>query len=258
MAMYDNEQIVKASFDLDYISEYLVQAQWAEFIELKKAIHEISSKKKAAISILDIGIGNARIPRHLSSIKEIWDLVSSYDGTDNAAACIDISNEVVRGMGIHDKVKAFLLDAMELDKWNTKYDLVITTWFTAGNFYPDDFNFEEYKSSSKPLDLESNHKFSTIFRSAYELLNDGGEIIIGSCYKDNQMTRRKQEESYQRMGMTVITSEKDSFTATKERFWSQRFTTRKFFDYLPFIPQENFRFINLDTYEYAMQVRIKK
>jgi hypothetical protein len=42
MAMYDNEKTVKGSFDLSYVSEYLIQAQWAEFIELKKAIHEIS------------------------------------------------------------------------------------------------------------------------------------------------------------------------------------------------------------------------
>ena len=36
MAMYDNENTVEKSFDPDYISEYLIQAQWAEFVELKK------------------------------------------------------------------------------------------------------------------------------------------------------------------------------------------------------------------------------
>ena len=68
----------------------------------------------------------------------------------------------------------------------------------------------------------------------------------------------KQEESYQKMGMTVITDEKDSFTATKQQFWSQRFTKEKIFSYLYFIPKENFRFTDLDTYQYAMQVRIRK
>jgi hypothetical protein len=38
MAMYDNENTVEKSFDLTYISEHLIQAQWAEFIELKKVI----------------------------------------------------------------------------------------------------------------------------------------------------------------------------------------------------------------------------
>jgi hypothetical protein len=60
------------------------------------------------------------------------------------------------------------------------------------------------------------------------------------------------------MGMTVITDEKDSFTATKEQFWSQRFTRQKLFNYLDFISPDKFTFTDLDTYEYAMQVRIRK
>ncbi len=41
--MYDNAHTVEASFNLDYISEYLIQAQWAEFIELKKVIPEYNN-----------------------------------------------------------------------------------------------------------------------------------------------------------------------------------------------------------------------
>ena len=258
MAMYDNANTVKASFDLNYVSEYLLQAQWAEFIELKKVIHEIAERKNARISILDIGIGNARIAKHLSGIKDIWDKIEAYDGTDNAMACVDISNEVIAELGIGDKVSAFFLDAKELDKLSKKYDMVITTWFTAGNFYPDDFPFDSYKGSGKRLDLTTNKKFSAIFRNAYDLLNPGGEIVFGACYKDNNATRLKQEESYQKMGMTVITDANDSFTATKDQFWSQRFTKEKLFSYLDFISTDKFTFTDLDTYEYAMQVRIKK
>ena len=258
MAMYDNEKTVRGSFDLNYISEYLIQAQWAEFIELKKAIHEIAERKGGPVSILDIGIGNARIPKHLSGIKDIWNKVAYYDGTDNAMACVNISNETIRELGIDNKTSAHFFDAGNLDKWDKKYDMVITTWFTAGNFYPDDFPFESYKDSDKRLDLTTNKKFTSIFRNAYNLLNAGGEIVIGACYKDNDATKLKQEESYRKMGMTVITDELDSFTATKDQFWSQRFTKEKLFSYLPFIAKENFRFTDLDTYEYAMQVRIKK
>ena len=258
MAMYDNEITVKGSFDLNYVSEYLQQAQWAEFIELKKTIHELAERQGRAISILDIGIGNARIAKHLSGIQEIWDKVSLYDGTDNAMACVDLSNDVIGQLGIEDKVTAIFYDATHLDKWDKKYDMVITTWFTAGNFHPDDFPFETYKGSGKRLDLSTNPKFTTIISNAYNLLNKGGEVVIGACYKDNDATRLKQEESYRKMGMTIITDPKDSFTATKEQFWSQRFTKEKLFSYLPFIPKENFRFTDLDTYEYAWQVRIRK
>jgi len=258
MAMYDNENTVRASFDINYISEYLIQAQWAEFVELKKTIHEISDRKKSPVSILDIGIGNARIPSHLCDIKEIWDCVAHYDGTDNAMACIELSNHEIDRLDIGDKVFAIFLDAAGLNKWDKKYDMVITTWFTAGNFYPDDFPFDIYQDSGKRLDLTTNTKFTSIFRNAYNLLNDRGEIVIGACYKDNDATRLKQEESYRKMGMTIITDEKDSFTATKEKFWSQRFTKEKIFRYLDFIPREKFIFTSLDTYEYAMQVRIQK
>lgn len=46
MEMYDNENTAHKSFDENYLSEELSQAQWAEFIELKKVISEIYLKKK--------------------------------------------------------------------------------------------------------------------------------------------------------------------------------------------------------------------
>lgn len=58
--------------------------------------------------------------------------------------------------------------------------------------------------------------------------------------------------------MTKITDEEDSFTATKEIFWSQRFTKEKIYHYLKFVQRDKISFIPLDTYNYAMQIRIKK
>ena len=258
MAMYDNTNTVEKSFDLSYISEHLIQAQWAEFIELKKVITELAIKKNAPISILDIGIGNARIPKHLCGVKEIWDVVGEYDGTDNAMACVDISNKNIAELHIQNKVTAHFFEATNLNKWQKKHDLVITTWFTAGNFYPDNFSFENYKNSGQRLDLSKNEKFDTIFSAAYNLLNPGGELVLGACYLDNESTRQKQEESYNKMGMTVITDARDSFTATKEGFWSQRFTKEKLYNYLHFAAPEKIIITPLDTYNYAMQVRIKK
>lgn len=258
MAMYDNENTVKASFDLNYISEYLIQAQWAEFIELKKAISEISDRIKRPATILDIGIGNARIPKHLCGIKEIWEKIAHYDGTDNAITCVEISNNEIQKLNIGNKASARYFDAVSLDKCEKKYDIVLTTWFTAGNFYPDNFSFDNYGKTAKKLNLAANEKFTAIFGNAYNLLHPGGEIIIGACYHDNDSTRIKQEEAYNKMGMTVITGKEDSFTATQEKFWSQRFTKEKIFNYLNFIPPEKFTFIDLDTYDYAMQVRIRK
>jgi len=259
MAMYDNANTVVTSFDLSYISEHLIQAQWAEFIELKKIITSLFLQQGRPVSILDIGVGNARIPKHLCGVKEMWEMVALYDGTDNAQACVDISTQHIIEYGIQDKVKTYLFDATHLHQWQKKYDLVICTWFTPGNFYPDDFSFENYPSTpTGRLELTHNKKFETVFKSAYNLLHPGGELVLGACYMDNESTRLKQEESYAKMGMTVITSAEDSFTATREGFWSQRFTKEKLIQYLSFAPPEKIHFTPLDTYNYAMQVRVTK
>ena len=258
MAMYDNENTVRRSFDMDYISEYLVQAQWAEMVELKKVITELFEKKQAPLSILDIGIGNARVPKHLSRIKEIWDKISLYDGTDNATACVEMSEQTILESGIQDKVTAYYFDAVNLAQWQKQYDIILTTWFTGGNFYPAHFSFDNYQHQEERLDLSFNPVFDTIFSAAFQKLNPEGEIILGACYIDNDFTRQKQEDSYQKMGMTIITDPGDTFTATKEGFWSQRFTLDKLIKYFHFVPAENISTILLDTYQYAMQVRVKK
>jgi hypothetical protein len=258
MEMYDNKDVFDKSWNKNYLSEELIQAQWAEFVELKKVISELYQKKKTPLSILDIGIGNARIAKHLSGIPEMWDMVASYDGTDNAEACVLLSRQTAKKLKIDDKVAVYLEDAINLDKWKKKYDLIIITWFTAGNFYPNNFNFESYNPSKKRFDLSRNEKFETIFSNLYQLLQAAGEIVIGACYIDNDRTRLKQEHSYQMMSMTIIPDERDSFTATKEKFWSQRFTEEKILKYLYFVEPEKITFTALDTYDYAMQLRIKK
>lgn len=106
--------------------------------------------------------------------------------------------------------------------------------------------------------MSTNDKFTMILKQAYEMLNPNGELIIGSMYIDNDETRKKQEDSYRNFGWTVITDERDCFTASKDGWWSQRYTKQRVYDYLPFIPKENISFIPLDTYDYAMMVRIKK
>lgn len=258
MEMYDNKKTVGTMFDADFLPEPVHQAQWAEFVELKKIITELSQAKKRPITILDIGVGNARVPKHLAGIKEIWHMVGRYDGIDNAKKCIKISNKVIRDLRIQKKVSIQFYNALQLNLWKKKYDIVILTWFTAGNFYPENFPFESYGSSKQRLDLSKNEKFNKIFANAFRLIKPGGELIIGSYYIDNDATRIKQEEFYKKCGMTVITDKKDQFTATEERFWSQRFTKEKLKSYLKFLSPKKFTFIPLDTYQYAMMLRVKK
>jgi len=253
--MYDNPKHVEDTFTESNLSEYLLQAQWAEFVELKKAIAELYKKNKYPLRVLDIGIGDARVLKHFVWIKEIWGVIEHYDGIDVAQNCIDVSKKVIKDLKIEKKASVHLLDAVKLKTLTKKYDLIILTWFTAGNFYPFDFDFKKFKPG---YDMSANDKFTMIFKQAYELLNPNGEIIIGSMYIDNEATRKKQEDSYKHFGWKVITNGRDCFTTTKDGWWSQRFTKQRVYDYLSFIPKEKISFISLDTYDYAMMVRIKK
>jgi SAM-dependent methyltransferase len=258
MSIYDTENSVEQSFNTKTLPEDLLQAQWAEFIELKKVITEIAAKKGSPITILDIGVGDARVPKHLCGIPEIWDKIALYHGIDNAEPCLAISNRIIGELHIQDKARVSFLEAHDLNTLTEKYDLIITTWFTAGNFNPQNFSFENYKESGKKLDLTHNPRFEKIFADAYQLLTPCGEIVLGACYIDNDAARKKQENFYIKLGMTVITDAADSFTATREKFWSQRFTRQKLQHYFSFVPTDKIIFTPLDTYDFAMQVRIQK
>ncbi len=48
MQMYDDKKHVEDTFDQTKLSEYLLQAQWAEFIELKKVISALNRTKLKA------------------------------------------------------------------------------------------------------------------------------------------------------------------------------------------------------------------
>lgn len=258
MSIYDTEISVEKAFNENSIPEEQLQTQWSEFIELKKVITNLNAKNKRPIKILDIGVGDARVVKHLCGIPEIWYCVELYHGIDNAEPCITISNKIIETLNIGDKTKISFLEANQLSTLKEKYDIIMTTWFTAGNFSPDDFSFETYKEDGKKLNLDSNPRFEKIFAGAYNLLNPDGQIILGAVYIDNKNTRKKQEYFYSKLGMEIITDENDSFTATKEKFWSQRFTKEKLLQYFHFADSSKINFTELDTYHFAMQVCVSK
>jgi Methyltransferase domain len=243
MEMYDKQETFAKTFDENLLPEYLRQAQWAEFIELKKIIAEHFQQQGSAVAMLDIGVGNGRIIKHLHPITEIWEMIGSYDSIDNAQACVDATQHLIETLAIEHTVTVKLLDATRLDSLEKRYDLIISTWFTPRNLYLDDFPFDTYEHVVNRYSLATNRKFTHVFMAAYEKLNPHGELVLGSMYLDNHPTREKRESFYRHYGMHVITGAKDSFTATKELMWSQCFTPERFFRYLSVIPRRNFLFI---------------
>jgi len=257
--MYSRKE-VENTLDESYMTEYLIQAQWAEMIELKKIINELAKELGRKLNILDIGIGDGRVPKILSKIKEIWGLIAQYDGIDNSEIMLKKAKLTIESCKLGSKVRVFNLDARNLPQLKGQYDLILCTYFTAGDFIPDDFSFETDKDGKLKVmfSLEKNDSFEKVFRSAFDLLIVGGKLVLGSIYVDTDSTREKQEEFYKKCGMTVITRSTDSFTATKEGFWSQRFTEKRIMDYFNFVKPENIELISLDTYNFAQMAIISK
>lgn len=115
MQKYNNLNTVLKSFDENYLSKEPLQAQFAEIIELKMVIGEIYSKKQKLITILEIGIGNSRIAKHLSGIFEVCNMIDSYDGIDNSNSCVVLSNQIAKDLKIEDKLTVYNLDAVDLN-----------------------------------------------------------------------------------------------------------------------------------------------
>jgi len=257
--MYSRKE-VENTLDESYMTEYLIQAQWVEMIELKKIINELAKEVCRKLNILDIGIGDGRIPKILSKIKEIWGLIAQYDGIDNSEIMLKKAKLTIESCKLGSKVRVFNLDAKNLLQLKSSYDLILCTYFTAGDFIPEDFSFETDKDGELKtiFNLDKNNSFERVFHSVLDLLNVGGKLVLGSIYVDTDSTREKQEEFYKRCGMTIITRPTDSFTATKEGFWSQRFTEKRIMDYFDFIKPENIEIRFLDDYNFAQMVIISK
>jgi len=249
------------------MTAYHKQAQWAEFTKLKEIIGEVYNARGRHLRIFDIGIGTARIPVWLSHVAT-WNKIAKYVGIDVSPYCMALARRKVEAKGIANKVEVIEFDAVNLSissaefLKNNKYDLVICTYFTAGDFKPNEIKIQT-KENGPIVDydinaLEPNKDFIAVFRGAYDLLQEGGRIVIGSIYYDNDFTREIQEDFYKKCGMAVITSSKDPFTATIEGFWSERFDEDKVYSYFSWVPRNKIEIIPLDDYNFAFMVIINK
>jgi SAM-dependent methyltransferase len=264
--MYSSEE-AQRTLKSRYMTPYHVQAQWAEFANLKRIIGEQYKKSGRPIRIFDIGVGTGRIPLLLSKVAT-WDKIAEYTGIDISEFCLALSNEVASARRMSGKFKVIFFDATKLATKaaeflkSVRYDLAVCTYFTAGDFRPEQIKLDVNKDGSivdyDARLLRPNRDFISVFKGAYDLLEDGGKIVIGSIYYDSDFVRKIQERFYEKCGMHVITTSKDEFTATRERFWSERFDTSKARSYLPWVSQNKIDLIDLDDYDFASMVLVSK
>lgn len=263
--MYSRKE-AQLTLNPTYMTAYHQQAQWAELFRLKETIGETFAVRNDKLRILDIGIGFGRIPRLLSCV-DTWRKVQKYIGIEASKYCVAVSRRVMKSRGITDKVEVILFDATRLDKLPVKtdiekYDLAVCTYFTAGDFKPEGINLQTKKDGTiVDYDisvLNPNKSFVAVFSEAHRLLKDGGKIFVGSVYCDNDFARRIQEDFYRQCGMTVITTSRDPFTATKEGFWSQRFNKKQIYDYFSWVQRDAVKILPLDDYDFAATITVEK
>ena len=263
--MYGNKK-VDNTLNPNLMTPFLKITQIAELKELIKLITDQFLITKRPLKILDIGTGDGRIPLALSE-NDVWEKIDLFIGIENSQLEVQKAIKSIQNNKLDDKVKIIYLDALDLGNKKEKlpeqqYDLIICTYFTPGNFKPDEIKIETDKNGhivSYPKEsLNPNRNFIKVFRAAYEMLDSNGKIFLGSIYIDTDENRKRQEDFYKKCGMNLITSNKDEFTATKEGFWSERFTKEKLYKYLYWLKKKNIVIIPLDSYNFAESVIISK
>jgi SAM-dependent methyltransferase len=243
------------------------QAQWAEYTKLKEIIGEAYKAHKRTLRIFDIGIGYARIPVLLSAV-DTWEKIARYVGIDISPHCVAQSKRIITSKKIADKLEVIRFDAVDLKTdhgepfQRDKYNLIVCTYFTAGDFKPKQIQLKtDKKGFIADYDinlLKPNEDFVAVFKGAFDLLEDGGKIVLGSVYCDSDLAREVQERLYRKCEMAVITSQKDLFTATKEGFWSERFNKERIYEYLSWVPRDKIELIPLDDYNFAIMIIVNK
>ena len=99
------------------------------------------------------------------------------------------------------------------------YDLVFCLYFTPGNFRD---RFEDL-SLYTDANLDDNPAFQLIIRKFYRALKANGRMYL-TIYKDVPEAAGCQMDFYQKTGQHVITDTNPRFIATREGFWSVRWT----------------------------------
>ena len=202
---YETESVQK-TLDNSYVPTLILDARKTQDQII------IDRFKGKNISIADIGCGDG------------------YHGEIFAPDCIsfhgfEISKEMVEktrkkwdSLGLKN-AKVIEGDAAEVKLKPNIYDVVWSLYFTAGNFRDEFDDIQKYDDTY----LDKNPKFITIISNFFRALKQGGKMFL-TVYKDKPETEAAQRTFYKKTGQTVITPLGSRFVATKENFWSVRFT----------------------------------
>ncbi|MBI5414509.1 class I SAM-dependent methyltransferase [Candidatus Peregrinibacteria bacterium] len=202
---YQNDN-VKKTFDPDCMPIILQDA-------VEKEWQFLNALPWEGKTILDIGVGQGRHALKYAPQSE------KYIGVDIAEDMINTTRKSAEKHGIQN-IYLIHSDAEFLDDVpGDSVDRVLCMYFTAGNFRKDNFNVAKYEKG----EITKNEKFIAILRHMYRILKKGS--IYLTVYKQCTATKNMQFEFYSKTGQHILNAHtNDPFMATKEGFWSLRFT----------------------------------
>lgn len=120
-----------------------------------------------------------------------------------------------------DNTAVFEGDAAKVELKPDSYDVVWSLYFTSGNFREEFSDLRDYDDAY----LDKNPAFIGIVGNFYDALRPGGKMFL-TVYKDKPETEKAQRTFYETTGQEVVTLLGSRFVATKENFWSVRWTER--------------------------------
>lgn len=163
-----------------------------------------------ALAIADIGCGDGYHGEIFGPDAKC------YHGFEISSEMAQKSRE--RWQGI-EGAQVFEGDASSILLPTDTYDIAWSLYFTSGNFRQEFEDLVLYDDAY----LDKNPAFIGIVDRFYDALKQGGKLFL-TVYKDLPKTEATQREFYQKTGQTVVTPLGSRFVATKEDFWSVRWT----------------------------------
>jgi SAM-dependent methyltransferase len=150
-----------------------------------------------------------------------------------------------------DHAEIFVGDAADARLEDELYDVVLCLYFTAGNLRDPANDLSVYTDDY----LDENPKFIRVVANFYEATKPGGSMFL-TVYKDVPAAEQAQREFYEATGQHVVTPRGLRFVATKENFWSARWTKRSMLSNLAAcaIGEDRVRFVDLNSIAWMVEI----
>ncbi len=173
-----------------------------------------------------------------------------YHGFEISSEMAKKTRNLWKSLGLNN-TKVTEDDAATVELEPDAFDVVWSLYFTSGNFREEFDDIRKYDDAY----LDANPQFIKIIANFYNALRIGGKMFL-TVYKDAPVTEKMQRTFYKQTGQTVITPLCSRFVATKENFWSVRWTKRSMLANLAHcgIKPEQVKFNDLNEVAWLVEV----